>query len=242
MNSGVPNTYNIYCDESCHIEHDHQRVMVLGAVWCPQHRVREISEHLRAIREAHGISRWREIKWVKVSPAQLPFYLDLIDYFLQEDDLRFRALVIPDKGILHHEAFKQTHNDWYYKMYYLMLQPILEPQARYRIFLDYKDTWMGRKAAELHTVLANKLHDFCKEAVQCVQPVRSHEAELLQLADLLIGAVAYANRGLTTSAAKLALINRLRERTGHSLTGTTVLAETKTNILIWHPNYRPPVE
>ena len=24
-------TYNVYCDESCHMENDHQTVMVLGA-------------------------------------------------------------------------------------------------------------------------------------------------------------------------------------------------------------------
>ena len=31
----MPRTYNIYCDESCHLEHDHLGVMALGAVWCP---------------------------------------------------------------------------------------------------------------------------------------------------------------------------------------------------------------
>jgi hypothetical protein len=28
-------TFNVYCDESCHLEHDRQQAMVLGAVWCP---------------------------------------------------------------------------------------------------------------------------------------------------------------------------------------------------------------
>ncbi len=27
---------NRYCDESCHLEHDQQKVMVLGAVWIPE--------------------------------------------------------------------------------------------------------------------------------------------------------------------------------------------------------------
>ncbi len=27
--------FNVYCDESCHLENDHRKVMVLGAVWCP---------------------------------------------------------------------------------------------------------------------------------------------------------------------------------------------------------------
>ena len=27
--------FNIYCDESCHLENDREKAMVLGAVWCP---------------------------------------------------------------------------------------------------------------------------------------------------------------------------------------------------------------
>jgi hypothetical protein len=26
--------FNVYCDESCHLEHDRQKVMVLGAIGC----------------------------------------------------------------------------------------------------------------------------------------------------------------------------------------------------------------
>ena len=26
--------YNIYCDESCHLEHDNQKYMVLGGIIC----------------------------------------------------------------------------------------------------------------------------------------------------------------------------------------------------------------
>ena len=28
--------FNVYCDESCHLEHDNIPTMVIGAVWCPQ--------------------------------------------------------------------------------------------------------------------------------------------------------------------------------------------------------------
>ena len=30
--------FNVYCDESCQLENDHQKVMALGAVWCPFQR------------------------------------------------------------------------------------------------------------------------------------------------------------------------------------------------------------
>lgn len=31
--------YNLYCDESCHLENDGQKAMVLGAVWCPDDKL-----------------------------------------------------------------------------------------------------------------------------------------------------------------------------------------------------------
>lgn len=68
-------TYNIYCDESCHMENDHQNVMVLGAIWCPIEKVQEISKRIREKKIEHGLSPAFEIKWTKVSPAKKKFYL-----------------------------------------------------------------------------------------------------------------------------------------------------------------------
>jgi hypothetical protein len=41
----MSDTFNIYCDESCHLENDHQKVMVLGAVWCPFDKTRETGRY-----------------------------------------------------------------------------------------------------------------------------------------------------------------------------------------------------
>jgi hypothetical protein len=57
--------------------------------------------------------------------------------------------------------------------------------------------------------------------------------EQLQLADLLLGAVGYANRGLSSSAAKSALVERIKKRTGYGLTRPTLLRESKFNLFIW---------
>ncbi len=54
--------YNIYCDESCHLQNDHQQVMVLGAVWCPLEKTREIAMRLREIKLRHELSPNFEIK------------------------------------------------------------------------------------------------------------------------------------------------------------------------------------
>ncbi|MGV5193630.1 DUF3800 domain-containing protein [Pseudomonas aeruginosa] len=49
-------TFNIYCDESCHLENDGQKAMVLGAVWCPEAKRLEIAQRLREIKVRHRLS------------------------------------------------------------------------------------------------------------------------------------------------------------------------------------------
>jgi hypothetical protein len=181
----TPRTFNVYCDESCHLEHDQIPVMAWGAVSCATGDARRIAEAVRALKVSHGLAPDFEAKWSKVSPSQGAFYLALIDLFLADEGLRFRGLVVPDKSLLDHARFKQSHDEWYYKMYFTMLRPIFTAPHRYRIYLDVKDTRGGPKTRALHEVLANSLYDFDRECVERVQQVRSHESELLQLADLL---------------------------------------------------------
>src|SRR5205085_10298555 len=97
--SASPTAYNAYCDESGHLEHDHLPVMVLGALWCPTSVSREVAVRIREIKAKHGLSPALEVKWTKVSPAKAQLYLDLVDYFFDDDDLSFRALVVPDKSL-----------------------------------------------------------------------------------------------------------------------------------------------
>ena len=226
--------FNIYCDESCHLEHDGQSAMVLGALWCPLDKTREIAVRIREIKRKHAVAPAFEVKWTKVSPGKKQLYLDLLDYFFDDDDLHFRGLVVPDKAKLNHAAFPgQDHDAWYYKMYFDMLKVILSPKGRYRIYLDIKDTRGAEKVKKLHDVLCNNLYDFSREIVEWVQLVHSHEIEQLQLADLLIGAVSYMNRGLHSNAGKQALVDRMRQRSGYSLTKTTLLREDKVNLFRW---------
>lgn len=230
--------FNVYCDESCHMENDREKVMVLGAVWCPLDKVREISVRLREIKEHHGMKPHFEIKWTKVSPAQARFYLDVMDYFFDDDDLHFRALIVPDKTKLRHEDFGQSHDDWYYKMYFDMLKVILNPHDCYRIYLDIKDTRSSAKVAKLHDVLCNNMYDFSRGIIERVQTVRSHEVQILQLADLLIGTISYVNRGLSGNAGKDALVARMKERSNYGLVSTTLLRENKVNLFNWHASER----
>lgn len=228
--------FNIYCDESSHLENDHHSVMVLGAVWCPLERSREFAVRIREIKRNHGVKPDFEVKWTKVSPAQKQFYLDLVDYFFGEEDLHFRALVVLDKSELRHDDFPgQDHDTWYYKMFYCLLNVLLKSQNGYRIYLDMKDTRSAAKVRKLHEVLANNHGDFSRKKVQRIQIVRSEEVEMLQLADLLIGAISYANRGLSHSEGKQTLVESIEQRSGYGLKQGTPPWERKFNMFFWEP-------
>jgi len=223
---------NIYCDESNHLEADGISTMVLGAVYGPIEKIRTANNRLREIKAKHKIAPSTEIKWTKVSPNKVAFYLDVIDYFYDNDDLHFRAIII-NKAALDHKSFKQTHDDFYYKMYFELLSKILDPQDMYSIYLDIKDTQGSKKVRKLREVLSNKMYDFDERIVEKIQLVRSHEVEVLQLTDLLIGAMQFLNRKDLKSEAKKQVITRIKERSGYDLLKSTLVREEKTNLFYW---------
>ena len=229
----MPDSFNVYLDESCHLENDSADVMMLGAVWCPLAKARDIGIRVRDIQKQHGLSDEFEIKWTKVSQSKGDFYLAVLDYFLDNDDLHFRGVVVPDKTKLDHARYGQSHDDWYYKMCFTLLEPIVVPKRQYSIYLDIKDTRSEQKRRKLEEVLRNANYDGSGNIIRRVQQIRSHESKLMQLADLIMGVVTYANRGLETSSAKLAMVERLKERSGFSLTRSTWLREPKLNLLVW---------
>jgi hypothetical protein len=226
---------NVYCDESSHLEHDHKKVMGLCASWAEMDAGKVAARRLIDLKKRHGLKPTFDMKWVAVSPAKIEFYRDVVNYFFDNDNLNFRCLIVPDKEILDHKAHSQTHDDWYYKMLFYLLKQILSRKHRYRIYLDIKDTRSNAKVVKLQEVIRNSMLDFDSSIVEHVQQVRSHEVQLLQLGDLLLGAVCYANRELNTSAAKLALVQLIRERTNYRLTRSTLPSERKFNIFRWNP-------
>lgn len=227
--------YNIYCDESCHLQNDESNVMVLGAIWCLKEKKKEIFTRLKEIKIQHGLSEKFEVKWNKISPAKKDFYLRLIDYFFDDDDLHFRALVVPDKSILDHDRYGQTHDDFYYKMYFDLLKVILAPGNTYNIYIDIKDTRSQQKVLKLGEVLRNSNYQFNQKIVKNIQQIKSEEVELLPLADLFIGAVGYLHRDLSSNEGKIAVIKRIQERSGYNLKASTLYKEDKTNLFIWKP-------
>ena len=131
---------NIYCDESCHLPNDGQKAMVLGALWCFRVNAGKHNQSIAKLKAKHNLSPFFEIEWTKVSPGKMDFYRDLLNYFFDSRIMGFRGWVVPDKSILSHEIHNQTHDKWYYKMYFYLLRNLITTNRKYHIYLDIKDT------------------------------------------------------------------------------------------------------
>ena len=227
---------NIYCDESCHLPNDRQKAMVLGALWCFKAKVAAHNREIAILKAKHRLSPFFEIKWTKISSGKRDFYYDLVNYFFDQRTMGFRAWVIPDKNILTHDVFDQTHDDWYYKMYFYLLRNLISTERKYHIYLDIKDTRSRKKIRKLREFLSNANYDFSRQIIERIQHVRSHEIGLMQLVDVLTGAISYHARSLNSSSSKNEIVGLIKKRTELSLDRNTLPGARKFNICIWRPD------
>lgn len=133
------------------------------------------------------------------------------------------------------ESCHLPHDDWYQRIYFLTLREMIDIGHIYHVYVDIKDTKGSEKIDKLRNILNNVVGYFYEETVKNIQLLRSDQVQLLQLADLLIGAVCYSNRGLDTNPAKARLIQHIEEVGGRSLKITSPKNESKINIFKWLP-------
>lgn len=224
--------YNVYCDESCHLKSNDSDYMLIGAVYCPKSKVKKVNEYIEHLKENYNISNRIELKWNKIDKKTEKLYLDIINYFFNNDDLKFRVIVI-DKTKLDHEKYNQTENEFYHKTYYEMLKYIIIPGNSYNIYPDIKDTNSYYYHQVMLDYLRIKLEDSNKKTIKKVQPIRSYEAPILQINDILIGALSYYYRKLSENRVKLNIISEIKKLYQSDFDTTSYCSNTKFNIFIW---------
>ena len=218
MNSNkMSKTFNLYCDESCHIEHDHKKFMFLGSISCAYPQVKRHCQRIADLKKEHNF--YAEIKWSNVSNSKLRFYSDLIDYFF-DTDLRFRAIGV-EKAKINCTEFGTEYDDFYYKMYYQLLHYRINTMYHYNVYLDIKDTLSAEKVRKLREILNIRFGVF-----RNIQNIDSKESLLMQLSDLLLGAISYnSNNEEKLNAAKVHLIEKIQRHTNNMNLSATNYSE-----------------
>lgn len=230
--------YCLYGDESCHLENDGINSMALGCTWCEKEKKDTIARELRDLKEKHGLSpHGYELKWTSVSPSKIDYFIDVTNYFLGNPLLNYRAVLVPDKTVLTHTKFDQTHSEWLYKLWYHCVKHIITATNVYNIYIDISERNSYLRSQKLKEVLENRFREnhLPNGCIGNVQNVDSQQVEILQLADFLTGALCYGERGLTGSTTKLEIVNLLREYLKMASWRKTLYAETKFSILVWNP-------
>lgn len=213
-------TFNLYCDESCHIEHDHKPYMFLGSVRSAYNEVKTHTKQIKHLKQKHHF--FAEIKWSSVSNSKIDFYCELLDYFYNSN-LSFRTIGIP-KDKIDYESFNKTYDEFYYTMYYYLLYRKVDTENSYNVYLDIKDTLSAQKVRLLKDILNTKLGVF-----RNVQNIRSHESLLMQLTDFLMGAISYLhNNKEKQNIAKKVIIKKIQEYSNDRLDKTNY--STKFNL------------
>ncbi|WP_339727788.1 DUF3800 domain-containing protein [Maribacter stanieri] len=213
--------FNLYCDESCHLENDNFPFMLISYISVPYNQKDLHKEKIDSLKKKHNF--YQEIKWSKVSKSKTGFYLDLIDYFFASD-LSFRAVVV-DKTKFKSSGSRDEYDDFYYKMYYQLIYHKLDLESNYNIYLDIKDTLSASKVNRLKDILQYKY-----SSLKNVQNIRSHESIFMQLDDLIMGALSYHLRGMNKVIAKNKIIQRIDSATSHSLNNSTPKNIDKFNL------------
>jgi len=218
-------TFNIYCDESTHLEHDGQPYMIYGYVSIAYNQMKLAKEQIKQIKQKHHYDC--ELKWTNITDETYPLYKEIVDYFFMTE-MNFRAVVV-DKSQIDNSRLEYTFNDFYFRMYFQLLHHKIDMESTYNIYFDIKDTCSQSK---LH-----KLQDILKwnASIRNFQFVRSHESCFLQIADILMGAINYNLRiecGTLEgkSIAKRKIVKLLQDHTNLSLSRTTFKHVQKFNL------------
>jgi len=225
--------YKIFCDESNYMLHDGSDIMVNGAIKIDEAQLISAKKHIKYLRHKHNYHT--EIKWTKLLTKQWEFYRDLVDYFFANESMQFKATLVVNKSNADHERYNRDHNEFYYVVYYYTLRDLMDAENSFKVYFDYKDTLGGERVSKLKEVLAHKVSKNVKFTI-----IHSHESQLIQLCDLFVGAIGYANRNdiEKTSAIKNRIVDYLNGKIQQSCESECSIHQTKPwekkfNIFRW---------
>jgi hypothetical protein len=149
---------------------------------------------------------FHEIKWIKVHRSKLAEHKTLLSEWMwlarEKGVFRFRAIVL-DATRIDYRAFHGNDRELgFYKFFYVFLLHsfgglVKRDKARLHIRFDQRDS--RYKLPVIKRILNNgfrKEYRCTVDSVSSVEAVDSHQADLIQIADLFMGAIGYQFNGL----------------------------------------------
>lgn len=210
-----PNEFHIYCDES-HTEH---RFMVFGGIVIPSRDLEKFDALVNAWRVKNNMTA--ELKWTKLTDQRFDMYRSLIDLFFSKassnrDGFHFKAAVYDMSQVNYRRQFGGNKELGFYNFYRFFLlhkfgQYAKTEQHKLYIFVDERSTKyrLSHLRKSLNDGIRKKLgHPI--DVVFSVAPLDSKKSNLMQIADVLMGAVGWTVNGkLGSRRARSALVDHI---------------------------------
>lgn len=179
--------------------------MVYGGVITQAVNVPKYDTLIEGWRKQHNLKA--ELKWAKVSKAKLGYYIALVDMFFEHakaNRLHFKAVVFDT----HQIDYKTYHGGsvelGFYKFYYQFLlykfgRYAATDDCRLWVYIDERSGCDEVKLGTLRNVLAAGIKNKFgrkSDVVRKIEARDSHHCNLMQLADVLMGAVGFHCNGM----------------------------------------------
>jgi hypothetical protein len=205
----VPCELHVYCDESGTTD----RFLVYGGLITTKDNADILDAVLAKWLAQNGLRH--EVKWHRTSPSTLERYKAFVDLFFQHaarHHVHCAAMIVDKRSVDYRSQRKRDEMLSFYVFYYRFIMGkfckyIHDDGFKMWIFLDERSELTPNRLGTMYNVLNRALRrdeGFTVDAVQYVDERRSKDSCLLQLADVIMGAVHYqANE--KDKAAKAAL-------------------------------------
>lgn len=221
--------YHIYADESRQQAHP---CMLYGLLLVPRGEPEQsLRDRCDQLREQH---RWGtgEFKWEKVSQGKLHVYKEFVDIFFDHAESDFRCLVVDKSKIDYHAYHEGDHETAFYEFYFQAISRSLDAANQYLVFTDSRQNRQANRLTDLKakTNYHWLLQGVRENIVRNLEPRVSKTENLLQITDVLLGAVGYDLEERAESPAKVELVKYIEGKIGRDKLRHHWGRDTKFNI------------
>lgn len=215
--------------------------MLIGGIWVERSSGVRLRENLMEICTRHEY--FSEVKWERIRKYKLGCIYALLDAFLQCDGAQFESIVI-EKMLVDWQGDHGGDKDLgFYRYYSLLLANRMQAAHEYEVTVDSHNSRSKTPLIDLlvqtNTLVARQ------HGTQPLPPLRriaaqdSRHEPLVQLADLLLGAVSASYQPRHANPGKSGVIEYLCRGLGrHSLAQHCFVPNGKFNVWEWKPDKR----
>ena len=221
--------YHIFCDESRQTK---DRFMVLGGLIIPQGIMDTVNDTLQQFREEEDMRA--ELKWTKITDKMLRKYLRFVDYFFalnNNNKIHFHSIIIDNSQVNHRKFSEGDREVGFYKFYYQLLLNCFgkhyavnrKANSEESLIVHLDQRASSYPLHRLQDILNNgmaKKHGVHHRPFRSIEPVDSKKSDLMQVVDIIVGAIGFQKNGVHllagTRASKIAVADHIAKQAGLS--------------------------